>query len=472
MKIIIDLDGTLTNFNQYIFDKAIPYFVSKYGMEIKYPDKLEVEDILDMKNFFFKQYDCSEEEAQKMVKRALDKFWISPRFIEFSLLCKFRPGSKKFLTRKLKEGNDTQIHSSRSKTAEKTIIGKIARTFTILEFYLNGIIISPKRFHFYKNDEEKMRGILESNPDLIFDDKSSLIDKFSSVGKKTICVAGTHNKDIIKTPNVEVIKDFNDDIDKKMGNLFGIKNLKIYDSVMRSELFYKKLRIFRPLISWVFQPIILNSHNNVSVDGGVVYAPNHRSTLDPMIITSVVDVNIHWAALLRFFNGADSIFNNSKNILLCRITSKTFAKLNYFPIERKCDNPNANNFNSIRDMCNYLKLKQNIGIFPEGTTRRPVGMDFGTFEKTFIEMAKKNDSWVQPITTLWIKNSGFRRKLIINFAKPFKVGNMSIEEAMVLFLSIQKKGLIENKEYANFILGDHEKENIPEKTLKIEKNCV
>ena len=447
MKIILDNDGTLTDFNQFIDDNAIEYFKNKYGMEIINDNELEIEDIFEMKNFFINS-GYSEEEAEKKTKEALDDFWISPRFIKFSLLNKFRPGVKEFVNKMIKEGHEVEIHTSRAKTCDDNLIGKISRDFTILQYRINGIFLPRSNFKFYKNDYEKINGIISSNPTIVFDDKPFIIEALKKHQIPTIFVDGKHNKEVSDTETTLRIYNFEDKtIEEKLEKTLGIKNLKYYRRAASSDVFFNKLKLCSPLILSQFKPIILHEENIIQEDGsGIIYAPNHRSTLDPMVITSILCKNIHWAALLRFFKGTDSIFNNSKNPILCKITSASFKKLEYFPIDRKSDNIEANNFDSIRDMNNFLKIKQPIGIFAEGTTRRPEGQDFGTFDDAFLLLAKRNDSWIQPITSLWIKDLNIDSKVIINFGKPFKVKNMPIETAMSNFLEIQKNNLKENEE--------------------------
>jgi len=456
MKIILDTDGTLTDFNKFVKNNAIDFFEKEYGMQVVYPNKLEVEDIFDMDKFFAQKYNCDESTAHKMTKEALDKFWVSLRFVKFTLLDRFRPGVKDFINSKLKEGHKIEIHTSRAKTCENSIIGHIARKFTMLQYAANGILLPSKCFHFYENDEEKIKGIIESKPDLVFDDKKEIIDVLSDNNIKTVCVDGNHNKEVENSKNVQRIVDFSDpELDEQLQGLIGKINSKYYNRAAASDKFFDKIKFLRPIIMSKFNPIILNEHNMRNFENeSVVYAPNHRSTLDPIVITGVLVQNIHWAALLRFFKGEDSIFNNSKNPILCKITSKTFKKMEYFPIDRKSDNSNANNFESIKDMNNFLKINQKIGIFGEGTTKRPEGQEFGTFDDSFILLAKKNNSWIQPITTLWIKELGLRPKIIVNFGEPFKVGNMTTEEAMEYFLNVQKQNLEENKSYCKELIKD------------------
>mgnify|MGYP004538569953 FL=1 len=219
MKIVFDTDGTLTDFNKFIKDNAYIYFKEEYGMDVVYPDKLEIEDILDMNNFFVKKYSCSLEEAKKYTKKALDKFWINlPRFVKFSLLGKFRNGTSKFINECIKKGNIVEIHTSRAKTTEDNVIGEVSRKFTYLQYRLNGVNISYDSFFFYKNDNDKIRGITESNPDIAFDDKPEILSALNQNGIKTICVNGNHNKDIKENSMLRKIDNFVD-VDKVIDKL-------------------------------------------------------------------------------------------------------------------------------------------------------------------------------------------------------------------------------------------------------------
>lgn len=451
VKIILDTDGTLTDFNKFVKENAISYFQKKYNLDVVYPDKLEIEEIFDIKNVLQQKYSLTDSEAEIKLKQLLDEYWISLRFLKFSLFENFRPGVKEVINDLIKNGYDVQVHTSRAKTCENSIIGDIARKFTILQYWNNGIFLSPNKFHFYNSDIEKINNIINTRPDLVFDDKNEIIDKLSSEGIKCICVMGNHNKKIHDSDNVKVVKQFSkDEINIKISELIGKRKMDYYSRESKSDIYYQKMRFLIPIILKYFNPIVLNEKNIIKdVNDGIIYAPNHRSTLDPVVITTLLDKNIHWAALLRFFQAKDSIFNNSKNHFLCEITANLFKSLEYFPIDRKSDNPEANNFESIKDMNNFLRINSQIGIFGEGTTRRPEGQDFGTFDDSFLLLAKRNNSWIQPITSLWIKDLKLKNKVIINFGEPFKVENMSIDEAMTKFLKIQEISLQENVKLYN-----------------------
>lgn len=446
MKIILDTDGTLTDFNSFIKKNAIPYFEKNYGFKVVYPDKLEIEDILDIKNKLMNERGLEEKQAELEMKKMLDKFWISLRFVKFSLFSKFRDGVSKVINEFIKQGHDVQVHTSRSKTTEDNIIGEIAREFTIWQYRMNGIYLPKEKYHFYKNDREKVNGIIQVQPQIAFDDKPEIIEILNKNNIKTICVAGSHNNEITDTKSNAKINTFDQsNLLNKMDKLLD-KKLEIYNKEVATNEFYKKIRLSIPFILNTFHPIILHSENLVKTDEeAIIYAPNHQSTLDPLIINAFIDEHIHWVALKRFFDGSDSIFNNSKNKVLCKITANCFKNLGYFPIERISDNPQANNFDSMKEMANFLKIKSKIGIFAEGTTRKPEGKEFGRFDPGFLTLAKKSDAIVQPITVLWIKDLGLNNQLIINFGQAFKVENNDIKSFLDYFLQQQKNSLEENK---------------------------
>lgn len=444
MKIIFDFDGVLTDFNKFVKQNAITFFKKKYGMDVINPYALEIEDIFEIQNVL-KKSGCSEQEALNIQKRMLNHFWVSYRFIKFSLMDRFRTGVKEYIHYLKQQGFCVEIHSSRSKTCEKNLIGIIARQFSIWQCRLNGIFIPKKQIHFYPNDEEKLKGILNLSPLIIFEDKPWMIEMLSKAGMKIICVSNIYNQNIVSSQNIEIIKEFNTYlIEQKVEHLLGKKNYTCHKKEANSAKFFRRLikaRIFVPLM---FHPIILHPENIFTVNTeGIIYAPNHRSTLDPMIVESILKENIHWAALQRFFIGEDSIFNNSKNIILCNITKYMFKKLEYFPIERRSENKNANNLKSLKDMDLFLKNRYKIGIFAEGTTNRLEDEDFGKFDDTFLRLAKKNHSWIQPITLFWVEKQNSKNKVIINFGKAFQIGNMSIDESMEHFLNIQRASLRE-----------------------------
>jgi len=447
MKIAFDIDGTLTDYNKFVKKHALDYFISKYNMIVRNSEALEIEEILDMKLHFMNQ-GMTKSNAENEIKKVLNKFWLSLHCLPF-FTCRFRNGAAKYIKKLRKSGHVVEIHTSRAKTCSNGVIGKTARAFTIFQFALNGIRLRKKEIRFYKNDDDKIKGLIESRPDLVFDDKPDILNEMKRNNINVICLKGTHNQNIeAKFP---CIYDFDEQMLMEVTNeVIGTLKLKYFQREAKSSMLFNKLKILRPIIFAIFKPVILNADNILkSTDTGIIYAPNHQSTLDPIIVTGIICTHIHWVALLRFFNGEDSIFNNSKNPLLCKITATAFERLDYFPIDRKSDNANANNFISINEMNQFLKIKSKIGIFPEGTTRKQADCDFGIFDESFILMAKRNCSVIQPITINWIQDKKVKSKIVVNFGKIFDPKNMSVKEAMERFMQVQNENLKENKNVIN-----------------------
>ncbi len=456
MKIILDTDGTMTDFNNFIAREAIPYFEERYQMKVKNPESLEIQDIFDMDNFFAQKYNVSLQEAKKYSKKALEEFWVHPRFLKYSLFNKFRFGLSQYVKEMLKDGHEVQIHTSRDKTTDKNSVGKLSRLLVRLQYLLNGIYLSEDKFNFYANDEEKIKGIIDSKPDIVFEDKPEIIKALRDKGLKCVCIEGNHNLNVENEKNV--FKDSGESYESIIASverLLGKKKMNYFRKAAKSDLFYAKVSHVKFLILDYFEPIILNGENMIfDDDKPIIYAPNHRSTLDPLVINAVINKHIHWAALLRFFEGKDSIFNNSKNPFLCNITASSFKNLEFIPIERKRDNPNANNVNSIFDMLGFLQVNKKVGIFPEGTTLKSDEDDFGIFDPSFVLMATAANATIVPITVLWFKDKNNKKRVILNFGMSINVKGKNKEEIYEEYLEAQKKQLEENKKMCLLYLND------------------
>lgn len=452
MKVCFDVDGTLTNYSGFVNNTAIKYFKNKYNMEVINPNALELEDIFDIKNVLIKN-GYSEQDAEIKTKEIVNKFWISYRYVKYSLLFPFRSGVKETIKKLQQDGFEVEVATSRAKTCENNMVGKVARKFTLWQFSINGIKIKKENIKFYPDDERKLEGLKQSNADIVFDDKRGIVNPVSQFAN-AICVNEKYNQDNLE-PNITRINGFrNGEAINTIKKIVGeqeydyLKRIKVsdkhYDIIIKSLLFFVLNR---------YKPIVLHRENLLDKSQRVIYSSNHRKTLDPIIIVATTKIGIHWAALKRFFDGKDSIFNNSKKPLLCNITSKGFKKLEFFPIDRKKDNPTASNSQAIKDMEIFLKLGEPVGIFGEGTTNKEIDKkDFNKFCDTFLRLANSSDAWVQPVTCLWLDDIKSKHKVIVNYGEPFKVKNMTIEDSMDYFMKIQNQSLNEIKELRNRIV--------------------
>lgn len=448
MKIILDNDATVVDYRRFVDKHAVPYFKKKYNMNVIHEDKLELEDIFDVRNVLIRR-GYSNEDADKQVRRIIDKFWINLRYIAYSSPFMFFPKAARTLRILKKQGHHIEIHTSRMKSKDLNLVGKITRLLMYLQYWGNGCFISCRNFKFYENDDLKTRGIINAFPDMVFEDKPQIIEKLQEHGLKCLCVAGKHNHMVIENRNLKILNSYEYGVvDGTIGMLLGKKKWELYKDIAKSDIAYRKVLRHRHIVRGWFQPIILNEHRLKKMGNrGVVYVSNHRRTLDPIVITAIINEPIRYAALKRFFDAQDSIFSNNKNFFLCRFTASVFKSLRFFPIERVSDYDDANNIQSIKNMVEYANIKGKIGIFPEGTTLKNPEKDFNEFNDAFVKLAALTGSVIQPITVYWFEHEG-KRKCVINFGNIIEVQKDDMHKAYTDFIQCQKGLLSENKNVA------------------------
>ena len=292
-------------------------------------------------------------------------------------------------------------------------------------------------------------------PDIHVDDKESIINSLPS-DIKCMYISSSYNKNIDEKKAVKVDTYENWNLINKIDKISvdkKVENVVTYPNIKNTEFNYKLVKsIGTPFVKFLYKPIILNKQNLVS-NGPVVYASNHRKTLDPFFLVMSVDDAIHWAALRRFFTGEDSIFNNSKNPILCKITSKLFHGMGLIPVNRGGDN------HEMIDLTNYyLKNGSNIGIFPEGTTNKnPANGEILEVKNGAFRFAKDNNALIQPISIVWFpKLKKIKHRVIINYGVPFTMSNITIEEGKKIWTDSVLKGIEENKQIIDNVV-DSEK---------------
>lgn len=208
MRIVFDIDGTLTDYSSFLKETAYPFFQRKYQMAVVFPDCLEPEDIFDMNHFFQEKYQCTSEEVRYYTKRALDDFWVSFRFVKYALLNRFRFGVRECFTHLRKEKHIIEIYTSRAKSCETGLLGILSRTLTIIQFYRNGIILFTRKIHFFGSDKEKVAAITAAGADLVFEDKPEVIESLVSQGIKCVCVSGSHNQSLTENESIRKLENF------------------------------------------------------------------------------------------------------------------------------------------------------------------------------------------------------------------------------------------------------------------------
>lgn len=212
---------------------------------------------------------------------------------------------------------------------------------------------------------------------------------------------------------------------------------------MENMTFYMLMRICAmPFIYMKYKPLYLHTEN--VTNGGVVFAPNHRKTVDSLVLVVGINRAVHWAALKRFFIGEDSIFNNNKNPFLCAVTKFAFSKSGMVSIDR-----DSNNIQSLLKLRQYLKKGEAVGVFPEGTTNKELEKrELGEIKEGAFLLVKNSKAVIQPIAITWYAEK--KHKVIINFRTPIKAEKgKKLDQLAQEWKVAVHEGIGENNEVAN-----------------------
>lgn len=208
-------------------------------------------------------------------------------------------------------------------------------------------------------------------------------------------------------------------------------------------LFYLIMRLCaKPFIYMKYKPLYL--HAERMAECGVVFAPNHRKTVDSLVLVVGINRAVHWAALKRFFTGEDSIFENSKNPLLCSITKFVFSKSGMVSIDR-----DGNNVQSLLKLRQYLQDGEAVGLFPEGTTNKELEKrELGEIKEGAFLLVENSKAVIQPIAITWYAER--KHKVIINFRTPIKAEKgKKLDQLVQEWKDAVYEGIRENNEVAS-----------------------
>lgn len=175
-----------------------------------------------------------------------------------------------------------------------------------------------------------------------------------------------------------------------------------------------------------YNPQIIGKEN-IPKSGAVIICANHKHMMDQCAILISTKRMVHYLAKKEYFDSRFAWF---------------FKMAGCIPVNRSIKDTNASN-----RAINILKQGQALGLFPEGT-RNKTKEFLLPFKFGAVSMAKKTDAYIVPVGITG--DYKFRSKnLITRIGKPFKVDNMSLEEANNKLKdeisSLMKQNLKENK---------------------------
>ncbi|UWG96972.1 hypothetical protein LPY66_19215 [Dehalobacter sp. DCM] len=213
MRIGLDIDGTLTDFEKFILDNSSKYMKNKHDLDIININGYDVDEVFDIENELIKR-GCYNELASRKNKEILSDFW-KKYYLKYCIFTPFRNGAKETIKKLYNEGHEIYIFSSRKNTCDNSLLGKFVRNTTKLQLLINGIIFH--KLFLFPNDEEKIAAIRNNNINLMIDDKPKLIEEVSKF-TNVFCINTNYNQNCSIRPEVHRINDFID------GNILQIIN--------------------------------------------------------------------------------------------------------------------------------------------------------------------------------------------------------------------------------------------------------
>ena len=284
-----------------------------------------------------------------------------------------------------------------------------------------------------QTEEDKLEYIKFYSPHIVFEDQVSILNTIDKNIKK-FCVLTGHNMHKTLPEGTITISDYKEiarDIESVIDKAIISKGCKDKKTIHIDRLQF----IVKSISKWYFfirfKPIICG-RNNIPKRNAVIFVGNHRHNLDPIMVSLSSGRSIHWAALLRLFQGKESLFHSDSVKIQRELSAKFIMAMGALPIARPTDeNYLKINIKTIMQLKDLLNMEAAIGFFPEGTiNRKPEEINLLQLKSDMVfHMAKKTDSYIQPFSIVWIpREVGLRNRMIIRYSKPINTYNRSIEE--------------------------------------------
>lgn len=193
-------------------------------------------------------------------------------------------------------------------------------------------------------------------------------------------------------------------------------------NMKKKYLCYKIFKaILKPIFILYYNPKVINKEA-IPKEGPIIIAGNHKHIYDQCLTIISTKRIINYMAKKEYFDGKMAWF---------------FKSVGCIPVNRQIKDENAKN-----SALEVLKENGAIGIFPEGT-RNKTKEFLLPFKFGAVSMARKTNATIVPFGLTG--DYKFRSKnLTARFGTPFKVENMTLEEANNKLYNEVKKLMEEN----------------------------
>lgn len=180
-----------------------------------------------------------------------------------------------------------------------------------------------------------------------------------------------------------------------------------------------------PYLLW-YNPKIIGKEN-IPKSGAIIICANHKHMMDQCAILISTNRMVHYLAKKEYFDSKFAWF---------------FKMAGCIPVNRTIKDTKAK-----EHAIKLLNDGHAVGLFPEGTRNRTKEFLL-PFKYGAVSMAKKTDAYIVPVGITG--EYKFRSKnLITRIGKPFKINNMTLDEANEKLKkeisSLMKQNIKENK---------------------------
>lgn len=409
MKIGVDVDGVLTNLEEYQI---------KYGK--KYFKKPANETEIDISGIF------------NVDKVQREKFWL--KYIWKYCISEPPKNNSAETIRRLKaEGNEIHIITGRAHTTEKGITGKLFRHMLKRWFKKWDIPYDSITYCKEKGTEaDKVKACNDLKIDVLIDDKKENIIEVSK-DRKVICIDAKYNQGI-EGNNITRVTNFNQVYDavKRIENInyfeektkediskMSNKEKRVYFTEVKKYLsnlpFDSKLhdeheknyrtayKVFQPMLKRRFKLKVFNRELVPKDIKGLLFVANHNNYYDqfPIMVALEDSSPIHFLTATK---------------MLKMKRGKPYIATGAISVDR--DNPKDRE-NSSLEIKKLLTHDRNVFIFPEGRTNRKEAFLLD-FKPGAMAIARDTGCTVVPVAV----NDNYKKEqgdLCVRFGSPFIV---------------------------------------------------
>lgn len=415
MKIGLDVDGVLTNQEDFQLKYGMKYFKKATNID---ENGYDIEDI----------FHCTHKEREK--------FWF--KYIwKYCLKEPIRKDVVNAINRLKAAGNEIHVITGRAHTTEQNITGKLFRKMLIYRLKKAGLQYDSITYCSEKESaQDKVDACEKLGIDVMIEDKKENIIALKDICRGIVCIDTKNNQGIYGenifhiTDDFSKISDFVQEIAKKSENndsfvildrdevekLSSIEKIDYYKNLKqfylnlpydlkkhkREEKLYSiSSKVGSPIFRKIFKPIYFN-RELIPTKENVIFVSNHLNYYDQFqIISALQNIPIHFLTSTKMLALKRGVFYRATGAI---------------PVDREDTNDRRD---AKEEVIKVLLNGGNVFIFPEGKTNRE-GKFIQAFKPGAVSIARTTGKRIVPIAI----NDNYKKddgELCVRFGTPLTI---------------------------------------------------